>query len=102
MGAPVLALGVTECGLSHRPQSSSFLGFPYRILNMNPKKELLWGLWVVLRAAGLGGHLGLRIYALESRTPQGEVLRFTSTLTALHLGGSDHLYTTSALRQYQD
>ena len=32
--------------LTYRPQSSSFLGLPYRILNMNPKKELLWGLWV--------------------------------------------------------
>ena len=27
-------------------QSSSFLGLPYRILNMNPQKELLWGLWL--------------------------------------------------------
>ena len=35
--------GVQE--LTHRPQSSSFLGLPYRILNMNPQKELLWGLW---------------------------------------------------------
>ena len=31
---------------THRPHSSSFLGVPYRILNMNPQKELLWGLWV--------------------------------------------------------
>ena len=31
---------------THRPQSSSFLGVPYRILNMNTTKELLWGLWV--------------------------------------------------------
>ena len=31
---------------THRLQSSSFLGLPYRILNMNPKKELLWSLWV--------------------------------------------------------
>ena len=30
----------------HRYQSSSFLGLPPRILNMNPPKELLWGLWV--------------------------------------------------------
>ena len=29
-------------GLTHRLQSSSFLGLPYRILNMKPKKELLW------------------------------------------------------------
>ena len=27
--------------LSHRPLSSSFLGLPYRILNINHKKELL-------------------------------------------------------------
>ena len=32
--------------LTQRPQSSSCLGLPYRILNMNPQKELLWGLWV--------------------------------------------------------
>ena len=34
------ALGYPEA------QSSSFLGLPYRILYMNLKKELLWGLWV--------------------------------------------------------
>ena len=35
-------------GLSstHRPLSSSFLGSPYRILNISHKKELLRGLWV--------------------------------------------------------
>ena len=34
---------------THRPQSSSFLGLPYRILHINPfkkKTELLRGLWV--------------------------------------------------------
>ena len=31
---------------NHRPLSSSFLGLPYRILNMNHKKELLRGPWV--------------------------------------------------------
>ena len=31
---------------TQRLHSSSFLGVPYRILNMNPKKELLWSLWV--------------------------------------------------------
>ena len=31
---------------THRPHSSSFWGLAYRTLNMNPKKELLWGLWV--------------------------------------------------------
>ena len=34
--------------LTHRPRSSSFLGLPYRILNVNHKKELLRSLWVVL------------------------------------------------------
>ena len=28
---------------------SSFLGLPYRLLNINHKKELLRGLWVGLR-----------------------------------------------------
>ena len=33
---------------THRPLSSSFLGLPYRILDINPqKKELLRGLWVL-------------------------------------------------------
>ena len=31
---------------THRPLSSSCLGLPYRILNINHKKELLRGLWV--------------------------------------------------------
>ena len=32
------------------------LGLPYRILNINQKKELLMGLWVVLGFGGLFGH----------------------------------------------
>ena len=31
---------------THRLLSGSFLGLPYRILNMNHKKELLRSLWV--------------------------------------------------------
>ena len=42
----------TLIGSTQRPQSSSFLGLPYRILNMNPQKELLWGLWVGYRGLG--------------------------------------------------
>ena len=34
---------------THRPLSSSFLGLPYRILNINHKKELFGGLWVGFR-----------------------------------------------------
>ena len=37
-----------DLSLTHRLLSSSFLGLPYRTLNMNPKKELLWSLWVSL------------------------------------------------------
>ena len=33
---------------TYRPLSSSFSGLPYRILNINHKKELLRGLWVEL------------------------------------------------------
>ena len=33
-------------GVSHRLLSSSFLGLPYRIPNINHKKELLRSLWV--------------------------------------------------------
>ena len=33
-------------GFTHRLLSSSFLGVPYRILNINHKKELLRSLWV--------------------------------------------------------
>ena len=32
---------------THRPLSSSFLGLPYRILNISHKEELLRGLWAV-------------------------------------------------------
>ena len=32
---------------THRPQSSSFLGLPEKILNVNPQKEPLWVLWVL-------------------------------------------------------
>ena len=43
---PCICLG----GLyTHRLLSSSFLGLPYRILNMNHKKELLRSLWVMQR-----------------------------------------------------
>ena len=38
--------GVHGSAHTHRLLSSSFLGLPYRILNMNPKKELLRSLWV--------------------------------------------------------
>ena len=34
---------------THRPLSSSFLGLPYRFVNINHKKELLRGLWVSLK-----------------------------------------------------
>ena len=38
----------TCSGYTHRLHSSSFLRLPYRLLNTNHKKELLWGLWVII------------------------------------------------------
>ena len=46
-----LKVWVSE-GLPHRPLSSSFLGLPCRILNINHPKELLRGLWVVFKGVG--------------------------------------------------
>ena len=40
-------------GTTHRLLSSSFLGLPYRILNMNHTKELLKSLWVDYMGSGL-------------------------------------------------
>ena len=37
----------TKLSPTHRLHSSSFLGLPYRILNINHKKELKWSLWVI-------------------------------------------------------
>ena len=54
-------LNCRRCGPvsnTHRPQSSSFLGLPYRILNMKPKKELLWGLWVLDRILNMNPQNG--------------------------------------------
>ena len=44
---------------THRLHSSSFLGLPYRIRNINHKKELLWSLWVGLAEGLLWGQAGL-------------------------------------------
>ena len=40
-------------GFTHRPLSSSFLGLPYRIVNIHHKKELHRGLWVELKGLWL-------------------------------------------------
>ena len=44
--------------ITHRPLSSSFLGLPYRILNISCKKELLRGLWLM----GIEGLKGNTIF----------------------------------------
>ena len=49
-------------GATHRPQSSSFLGLPYRILNMNPKRELLWGLWLESIYINININININIY----------------------------------------
>ena len=38
---------------THRPLSSPFLGLPNGILNINQKKELLSGLWVLIAGSSL-------------------------------------------------
>ena len=38
------ASSFSDCCHTHRLYSSSFLGYPYEIVNMNHKKELLWSL----------------------------------------------------------
>ena len=50
-----------KLGLTHRPLSSSFLGLPYRTLNINHKKELHRGLWV---------GLGFRVWAVGLSGPR--------------------------------
>ena len=48
-GGPAQSFELTQVStkvLTHRLLSSSFLGLPYRILNMSHKKELLRSLWV--------------------------------------------------------
>ena len=44
---------------THRLHSSSFWGLPYRILTMNPKKELLWSLKGIRAYSGGLGELFL-------------------------------------------
>ena len=45
---------------THRPQSSSFWGFIFRILQGNPKKELLWGVWASASSVSPGSIASLR------------------------------------------
>ena len=44
---PQVPLWVKERCPTHRPLSSSFLGLPYKILNINHQEELLRGPWVI-------------------------------------------------------
>ena len=83
---PKLAMSTPLSGLSVRvpSQSSSFLGLPYRILNTNHKKKLLWSLWVM--RTSLPGHPS----ATKSCTRTGGVdtakLPSYSTLVQPHTG----------------
>ena len=62
---------------TQRPQSSFFLGLPYRILNMNTKKELLWGVWVEYPVL-LKEHKGSSRKKLNSGALGARVSGFTS------------------------
>ena len=59
-------------GFTHRPLSSSFLGLPYGILNINHKKELVRSLWVFTDPEPPCGH--------QQRTAKAE----TPTLHPTH------------------
>ena len=48
-------IGAVLQGTTHRPLSSSSWGLPYRLLNINLKKELLRGLWVNPKQASFMG-----------------------------------------------
>ena len=39
---------IINISTTHRPLSSSLLGLPYRILDINHKTELLRGIWVAV------------------------------------------------------
>ena len=59
----LLVLLAHSAGHTHRPLSSSFWGLPYRILNINHRKELLRGLW----ASTVWVFCGLKLRALGVR-----------------------------------
>ena len=77
VGAAAISRGKVR--LTHRPLSSSFLGLPYRILGINPKKELpFYGLYlgfykVIPKKELLRGlwveHLGLAQYLEQCEAP---------------------------------
>ena len=62
-------------GLAHRPPTptSSFLGLPFRILNINHKKELLRSLWVEAGENGLGALCELWGSELQTARSRGAV-----------------------------
>ena len=59
---------MTGFRFTHRLHSSSFLGFVFRILQGNPKKELLWSLWVG-HSLELGRLLPVGRQPLPTHTP---------------------------------
>ena len=65
-------------GYAHRLLSSSFLGLPCRILNMNHKKELLRGLWVGLGVLGVGSGDDLHARNLHVRQLRVPHVHFTA------------------------
>ena len=56
---------------TQRPQSSSVLGLPYRILNINPQQELLWGLWVGTRPLATTRASGTQHENFQKINPMG-------------------------------
>ena len=80
---------------THRPLSSSFLGLPYRILNINHIKELLRSLWVFIKAPMLrvwdqcmvlGSGIGPQIWATGNVTGLNQGLDSRSRLSVTGRG----------------
>ena len=76
----VQSLGLVYLGCTHRPLSSSCLGLPYRVRNINHKKELLRGLWIWLRVQSSGyfgvGFEGTKVQGSGRRSVGSEAVCF--------------------------
>ena len=82
---------------THRPHSSSFLGLPYRVLNMNPKKELLWGLWVGARTADAQGYNTLQHPSGILAQTILEILEVDTSLSTIRTAGTRHRMRASPI-----
>ena len=94
-----------QFGLTHRPLSSSLLGLPYRIQNINHKKERLRGLWVTLRDSGVRAPRlpALRYWAIDSGALNcaRAIIEATVDPLFLHGGPGTRIPFLRALNKYR-